>query len=93
MLAGLTLPQRALYLDAFVTCVGSLSGSTYSLRSFLPRSPLALHHVRKLLVLLIGFRGVLFAHFGHPLGLTLLVRLSILALHACLHFKHFHFAL
>lgn len=32
-------------------------------------------------------------HFGHPVGLPLLVRWHTIALHACLHFRHFHSAL
>ena len=32
------------------------------------------------------------AHFGHPVCLTRLVRLFIIALHVCLHVSHFHSA-
>ena len=51
---------------------------------------MALHHVRKLLVLV---AGVCFAQLGHPVGLKLFVRLFTVARHACLQLKHFHFAL
>ena len=39
--------------------------------------------------------GILFAHFGHPLGLTLFVRSLTCARHLCRHFSsaHFHSAL
>jgi hypothetical protein len=32
------------------------------------------------------------AHFGHPMGLTRLVRWFIVALHVCSHVPHFHSA-